>query len=662
MKSSVANSILLFVVAVSLTTTLSSSVTPVQMVLEMLGEMTVKGREEMENEQKVYAAYKEWVDDRQQELGFEIETAKNDIEKLSAFIAKADNDVAELATAIQALDGEIASLEADKKQGTELRDADHAEYVKVQQDYAESVDALGRAIQVLSSQSYDRPQAEALLQKMAVTVPGMGRVLAAFLQQKSRDTPGAPAVAAYDLQSSHIIEILEGLLDKFKSELSDVETEEANKQHQYELEQLHLSNTIADSKKDREEKAATKAKIAAESAQAKGQLSETKASLAEDERLLAEITATFESKTQAYEANQKVRADELEALKKATEIISSPAVADSYSTHVNLAQVAGQASAFVQVGRAAQRAAAKDRASAYLLKRAKSLSSATLSRFAADIAANPFAKVTEMIKILIARLKEEAAAEADHKAWCDEQLKNNKLKREKKATQLEKLAAEIEALTGQIDTMAKQIATLLAEQAALTKAMIEATEQRTAEKADNEATIADAQAAIGAVKQALVILREFYTSQASPAFLQRRQVPELAAYNGMQGSKGGVIGMLEVIESDFVRLEAETKAAEAQAATEYSAFMEDAKADKLQKHNREVQLSLDKDQAEFEKSQTQKDHDAVSVELARANEYFAYLKPNCLEVHVSYEERVARRKEEIEALKEAYNILGADSE
>jgi len=28
-----------------------------------------------------------------------------------------------------------------------------------------------------------------------------------------------------------------------------------------------------------------------------------------------------------------------------------------------------------------------------------------------------------------------------------------------------------------------------------------------------------------------------------------------------------------------------------------------------------------------------------------------------LEVHVSYEERVARRKEEIDALKEAYEIL-----
>merc|ERR1712194_280301 len=120
----------------------------------------------------------------------------------------------------------------------------------------------------------------------------------------------------------------------------------------------------------------------------------------------------------------------------------------------------------------------------------------------------------------------------------------------------------------------------------------------------------------------------------------------------MQNSKGGVVGMLEVIQSDFMRLEAETKAAETQAASTYDEFMADSKADKKAKHDREYRLSLDKDQAEFEKSQTEKDLAATEEELDKANEYFSYLKPNCLQVHVSYEDRVKRRQEEIEALKE----------
>lgn len=38
----------------------------------------------------------------------------------------------------------------------------------------------------------------------------------------------------------------------------------------------------------------------------------------------------------------------------------------------------------------------------------------------------------------------------------------------------------------------------------------------------------------------------------------------------MQDSAGGVLGMIEVIQSDFVRLESETRAEEAQAQEQYA--------------------------------------------------------------------------------------------
>merc|ERR1719313_1622706 len=116
------------------------------------------------------------------------------------------------------------------------------------------------------------------------------------------------------------------------------------------------------------------------------------------------------------------------------------------------------------------RVVAKQRASAYLKRMAAALSSTTLATLASQVLENPFAKVIEMIEKLLARLKEEAAAEADHKAWCDEQLKANKLKREKKASESDKLTAEIAELAGQIETMGAEIEKLAAEQAALTKA------------------------------------------------------------------------------------------------------------------------------------------------------------------------------------------------
>merc|ERR1719502_2290909 len=113
--------------------------------------------------------------------------------------------------------------------------------------------------------------------------------------------------------------------------------------------------------------------------------------------------------------------------------------------------------------------------------------------------------------------------------------------------------------------------------------MNKATIQRQKEKATNDDTMKDAAAGEQATKAALVVLKEFYASQAS--FLQ--QVPEMAAYKGMQSAKGGVVGMLEVIASDFARLFADTKAAEDAAKKEYDAFMKDATISKKSKHDLE---------------------------------------------------------------------------
>merc|ERR1719326_2220367 len=194
------------------------------------------------------------------------------------------------------------------------------------------------------------------------------------------------------------------------------------------------------------------------------------------------MTSIFEQKSAIFKENQEVRQLEIEALSKAIEIISNPNVSASYAGHINLAQTN-----FLQMTSSTRRALVKDKATALLQRRAAALKSQTLMTFAAQMKANPFAKVVDMIKDLIAKLKEEAAAEADHKQWCHQQLMENKNKRNKKTSESEKLMAEIDEMNANIDTMAKHIQTLIQEQEDLTKAMGEATTQRTAEKTENEA-------------------------------------------------------------------------------------------------------------------------------------------------------------------------------
>merc|ERR1719262_1700956 len=356
------------------------AVTPVQKVLTMMNEMKAKGEAMMKEEATTYASYKEWVADTSRELGFEIKTGKSDIEKYTAAATKADADVAKLTDVLAKANADLQATENEKSDAIEVRNGQHAEYVKISTDYSESVDALERAIQTMQSRNYDVPEASAFLQKAAVEKPGMRRVLAAFLQETQQEgARGGPAVAAYEFQSGGIVELLEKFLKKFQGELDEVETEESNQAKNFDLEKINLSNTIDYLKKEIEEKSVTKAKRSKESAQAKSNLASTKKELAEDEKTLADMKATYAAKSDQFKANQEVRKAELEAIGKAIEIISDPSVAGSYSEHVNLAQTS-----LLQIRSARARVTSRDRVVSFLKKKAALLSSTALKTLAAQ--------------------------------------------------------------------------------------------------------------------------------------------------------------------------------------------------------------------------------------------------------------------------------------
>merc|ERR1719352_1352280 len=200
-----------------------------------------------------------------------------------------------------------------------------------------------------------------------------------------------------------------------------------------------------------------------------------------------------------------------------------------------------------------------------------------------------------MIKDLIVRLMEEANEEAEHKGWCDTELSTNEKTRVAKTESVETLHAEIDQLTASIAKLTEDIATATKAVADLTAAMAEATEQRTKEHETNMETIADSKEAQTAVAQALTVLKEFYAKAAEATALlqsktkgkQQPESPEIfdSPYKGMGAESGGVVGMLEVIQSDFARLQADTESSETTAKKEYDQFMEDSKVDKASKES-----------------------------------------------------------------------------
>jgi len=658
---------LTFLIAASGTT-----VTPVQKVIQLMNGMVEKGKKEKHEEAVQFATYKQWCDDTTVEKQNAIKEATEKIETLKADIQQYEADAKRLTNEIAKHDTDISTWEGDLKAATKVRETEHADYQTTHKDYTGSINALDEGIATLKKQAHDVKQAAASLVQLSDTVATIipaetQKVIKSFIEDSngSDENLAAPEANAYEFQSQGIVDMLTKLAGKFEDERTDLEKAETNAKNAFEMLALDLNSQIDQRKSQRTEDQQAKAKAEQNAAEAKGDMADTEATKEEDTKFLADTMATCEQKSSAFEDRQKLRAEEIEAVEKAIEIMSSDAVSLLQKKHLHsLVQV--KSSSLAQLRSAASSLSPnQQRVVAYLKGQASLTNSRLLSALALRVAEDPFKKVKKMIKDLIVKLMEEAAEEAEHKAFCDTELSTNEQTRKEKTEGVETLHAEIDELEASIAKLTEEITELTKAVADLDAAVAKATSIREEEKAKNAATIADAKAAQEAVAKALGVLKDFYEKAGDATALMQlgfRQ-PEVFSdepYQGMGGAKGGVVGMIEVIQSDFARLESETSAGEAEAQKQYDEFMTDSSMDKGAKSTAIEHKTGKKQNHEQSLQEAKTDLDGTQKELDAALTYYEKLKPSCVDQGESFEDRVARRKEEIQSLNEALRILSGD--
>jgi len=640
-----------------------SAVTPVQKVIQLLNGMVEKGKKEKHEEQVQFAAYKQFCDDTTVEKQRSIKEANEMIEILQADIQKYEADAAQLAKEIAKHDEDISTWEGDFKAASKVREIEHTDYVATHKDYTESIDALDEGVATLKKQSHDVKQAAASLMQISASsiIPAESKkVIDAFLATDPDDenlAVAAPEANAYEFQAQGIVDMLTKLAGKFEDERTDLEKEETNARHAFEMLSQDLKAQIGQATSARTEKSEAKAKALQSSADAKGDLQDTTTTRDDDSKYLADLTATCEQKSSDFASRQQLRAEEISAVEKAIEILSSGAVSGASEKH--LPQLIQKSSSLAQL-RSVSTNPNQLRVASYLKEQASRINSRVLSALAMRVADDPFKKVKKMIKDLIVKLMEEANEEAEHKGWCDTELSTNEQTRKEKTEAVETLHAEIDELEASIAKLTEEITDLTKAVAELDAAVAKATSVREEEKAKNTVTIKDSQDAQTAVAQALSVLKDFYAKAAEATSLI--QEPEVfdEPYKGMGSENGGVVGMIEVIQSDFARLESETSAAEAEAQKQYDEFMGDSSVDKAQKSKDIEHKSGKKQNHEQALQEAKTDLDGTQKELDAALAYYEKLKPSCVDAGESYEDRVARRKEEIESLQEALRILNGE--
>jgi len=178
-----------------------------------------------------------------------------------------------------------------------------------------------------------------------------------------------------------------------------------NSKHAYDMLMQDLNAQIAQGTQDRDSKAESKASKLQAKADASGDLNDTTSTKQADSKYLGDLSATCEQKAGDFESRQQLRADEIVAIEKAIEIISSGAVAGNAAKH--LPSMLQKGSALAQFMTASSTQSQKNVAQ-YLRAQATKLNSRVLAAVADHCADDPFQKVKKMIKDLIVRLMEEA--------------------------------------------------------------------------------------------------------------------------------------------------------------------------------------------------------------------------------------------------------------
>merc|ERR1719350_213514 len=176
---------------------------------------------------------------------------------------------------------------------------------------------------------------------------------------------------------------------------------------------------------------------------------------------------------------------------------------------------------------------------------------------------------------------------------------------------------------------------------------------RQEENADFLVAQKDLTAGLAGVRKALTVLRDYYAS--SDAFVQQPAMPE--THTKATGAGNGIIGILEVVESDFAKGLAKEEAQEEDSQSEYEEITQENKVTKTMKDQDLKYKTKEVKGLKKAISDLSSDRDTLNSELSAVNEYYAKLKDRCIAKPETYEERKARREAEINGLKQALSIL-----
>eukprot|EP00930_Biecheleria_cincta_P033234 TRINITY_DN2300_c0_g1_i2.p1 TRINITY_DN2300_c0_g1~~TRINITY_DN2300_c0_g1_i2.p1 ORF type:complete len:709 (+),score=244.14 TRINITY_DN2300_c0_g1_i2:68-2194(+) len=676
----------------------------VDMVLKMLSDVGAKVEAEGEEEAKTFLKFDRFCNDTVEETTASITEGNNKIASVNAQITSLTASNQETTAGIAELNKDIATLKTAIKDLAAERAEEAATYASGDKDLSNAIYGIDHSISELKAK-----QSTSFLQKKSFKKTVQAAVfLAESLGLKTG--MGSPD-ATDDTSYEGIVSMLEELQTKFRASKESADLAEAKAVTAFKLASQAQTNQLKNKQDALAQSEADLAQRTKEIAVANQDLAETKTAKKEDDDYLAETTASCTKKRAIHAQHESARADELAALSQAKtimeEAMASPSASAAPSSKVAaapspqvaaapskvadmllLAEVAAGSAADQDLLRAAdaeasaieqeekatrpslgflqmpeqrqqqprrhvQVSAEREALVSLLSRTAQRLHSQQLAALATKAESDPFAEIKTLISGLITKLQSQMAESQSKKAFCDKEIGAAELARDDASKAIKQLNTELASAQARRDSLAEDVQELDAAVAALDTKKKELVQIRAEEAKEAEETISESAAAVKGVKQAKQVIADFY-SQASKATALLQKPDE--AYKGNQGASKGIIGTLEVIESDFERTISDTKASDATATTEHQRTLNDmavSKAEKLKSKELKTNFGLEANQTIADGTSNLQ---GETSKLKSALLQLKMLEEKC-GVGDTHEARKAARAQEMQALEEAISAI-----
>lgn len=465
---------------------------------------------------------------------------------------------------------------------------------------------------------------------------------------------------SYSAQSGEIIGVLKELKEQMEGTLSDSQKSEMAAVAAFNDLRTSKQAEIDAGEKQGEAKEDALAKASMDLAEAKEDIEQTKASLTEDEQFMMNLKKTCEDGGKNFEERKNARIAEIQAVSDTIAILMSDDARDSFSATYSFLQHSSKSYHSEDRSR-------RQRAAAVLRGVAKKVHNPELSILATKTELDAFTRVKKAIDDMVAMLEQQQKDEVKKHDWCNAEFQKNDMATAKAETLKTDLTTKGDDLDNTIKTLGDELDSTKAEIAQLQVDLQRASENRLQQNQDFQKTVADQRVTQTILKKALERLAKYYDEalvqeHSSSNVDEKKQTPPVPqmTYNKSQGAEG-VMQLLEKLIHEAKDLENDAIKGEQEAQAQYESVIGNTNGSISALLKQVATKTQDKALSHKEKTETEGDLADTDTELEELAKYNGNLHGECDYLVKNFATRQGGRAQEIEALKQAKQILsGAD--